>query len=135
MSSTKSGFNIIVYPEYEINKRLSTPIKTIYKEINEPSESLFMPIGYNKAKPETPEEEIKHYRRYYTDELENIETSPGEFIVNSPFVKRDIFRAKPVKSGGIMGGLFGGDDAEEEFSRVYTGYFKGMVRCYNEKDY
>jgi len=34
-----------------------------------------------------------------------------------------------------MGGLFGGDDVEEEFSRVYTGYFKGMVRCYNEKDY
>jgi len=76
MSSTKNGFNIIVYPEYKVNERLSTPIKTIYKEINEPSESLFMPIGYNKAKPETPEEEIKHYRRYYTDELENIETSP-----------------------------------------------------------
>jgi len=31
-----------------------------------------MPIGYNKKKPEKPEEEIKHYRRFYNDELENI---------------------------------------------------------------
>ena len=30
-----------------------------------------------------------------------------------------------------MGSLFGGDDVEEEFSRVYTGYFKGMIKCYN----
>jgi len=34
-----------------------------------------------------------------------------------------------------MGGLFGGDDVEEEFSRVHTGYFKGMVKCYNEDEY
>ena len=47
-----------------------------------------MPIGYNKKKPVKKEEEIKHYRRYYTDELELIEDSPGEKIVNTPFIKR-----------------------------------------------
>jgi len=110
-------------------------MKVIYREINIPPKNLFMPIGYNKKKPENKEEEIKHYRRYYNDELEFIEDKPGEFIVNTPFVKREIYRAKPVKSGGLIGGLFGGDDVEEEFSRVYTGYFKGMVRCYNKEEY
>ena len=90
-----------------------------------------MPIGYNKNKPEKKEDEKKHYRRYYTDELENIEDSPGEKIVNTPFSKREIYRAKPVKAGGHIGTLFGGDEAEEEFARVYSGYFKGMIRCFN----
>jgi len=68
---------MIILPEYEVDERLSTPIKAIYKEINIPPKNLFMPIGYNKKKPERKEEEIKHYRRFYNDELENIEDAPG----------------------------------------------------------
>ena len=39
-------------------------------------------------------------------------------------------RAKPEKSAGFLGGLFGGDD-DADFTAIKTGYFKGLVRCYN----
>ena len=45
-----------------------------------------MPIGYDRTK----DDGIKHYRRYYPDELENIE----EVMQKSPFLKENIYRMK-----------------------------------------
>lgn len=69
-----------------------------------------MELGHDRS----PGSGDKHYRRYYTDELENIKDPFGEFLIESPFLAESITRMKQVKSGGLLGGLFGGDDAAED---------------------
>ena len=73
---------------------------------------------------------MKHYRRYYPDELENVKDKYGIPIINSPFIKELIYRSKPVKQGGFLGNLFSGDGGAEYVS-INVGYFKGTIRCYN----
>ena len=74
----------------------------------------------------------KHYRKYYTDELENIKDADGVYLIESPFLAEKVTRMQQVKSGGMLGGLFGGDDgAEEQVKEV--GLFKGLVYCYIPK--
>lgn len=38
-----------------------------------------------------------------------------------------------MKQSGLLGCLFSGDSGSD-FVSVKTGYFKGTIRCYNEKD-
>ena len=44
---------------------------------------MFLPIGYNKE----PTSDIKHYRRYYTKELEKV----PEIMPEPPFMSEDIY--------------------------------------------
>jgi hypothetical protein len=51
---------------------------------------LFIELGHDKQ----PGDGTKHYRRYYPNELEEIQTESGEYLINSPFLSIDIQRAK-----------------------------------------
>ena len=86
---------------------------------------MFKAVGYNKK----PTDGVKHYRRYYPDELEHVKDKTGMPIISSPFIHEKIFRSKPVKSGGFLSGLFGGDSGSD-FVSLDVGYFKGAVRCF-----
>lgn len=79
-------------------------------EVNPPPKEMFIELGYDRS----PGSGDKHYRRYYTDELEKIKDEFGEFLIESPFLAEGITRMKQVKSGGILSGLFGGDDGAED---------------------
>ena len=47
----------------------------------------------------------------------------------------EIRRAKTVKAGGLLAGLFGGggDDNNGDMAMQEVGQFKGLVRCYSEE--
>jgi hypothetical protein len=59
---------------------------------------LFIPLGWDKA----VDSKTKHYRKYFTDELENVKSI---FSKKSPFDTYEIVRGKPKGSKNI-GGLF-----------------------------
>ena len=81
-------------------------------EVNKPPASLFKEVGYDSK----PGEGKKHYRRYYPDELENVKDDKGNSLIKSPFLSEEITRAKQVKSGGLLAGLFGGASGGEPMS-------------------
>ena len=59
-----------------------------------------MAIGFNQ----NPEDKIKHYRRFYPDELENIDDMMGD----KPFNEFDILRgASRGNKAGLFSGMFG----------------------------
>lgn len=93
-----------VLPLYKYDPRLKIDV-----EVDPPPTSLFKAVGYN----EKSDDGVKHYRRYYPDELENIKDKNGIPIINSPFIEEHIFRSKPIKSGGLLGALFSPDSGSE----------------------
>lgn len=52
--------------------------------------------------------------------------------MESPFLAEEVTRMQQVKSGGLLGGLFGGDDPPEQQVKK-VGLFKGLVYCYIPK--
>lgn len=69
-------------PKYELDTRLN-----VYREVNPPPESLFIGLGWD----ETPESKQRHYRRYFTEELEKVkEVMP----VPTPFATYEIKRGQ-----------------------------------------
>ena len=84
---------IIIMPQYETDKRLK-----VDREVNPPSSELFMPLGWDEDR----NTKRRHYRQYYTDELENIK----EVFPNgpSPFTSFDIIRgqSRGLKKGGLF---------------------------------
>lgn len=112
-----------VMPIYKYDERLK-----IDREVDPPPSSIFKAIGYDK----NPADQIMHYRRYYPEELENVKDRHGNPIINSPFITENLFRSKSVKQPGLLGQLFSGDSGND-FVSVKTGYFKGTLRCYNQK--
>jgi len=54
----------IVSPTFVYEDRLKIMVEKDF-----PPESLFIPLGWNR----TPTDDKKHYRRYYPDELENVQ--------------------------------------------------------------
>ena len=74
---------------------------------------------------------IKHYRRYYPEELENvIDILTKQKMVDSPFLEEEITRARDVNKKSFMT-LFGGHEGAQMVS-YEVGKFKGMVRVYEE---
>lgn len=59
----KEAVKNVLSPTYELDPRLN-----VYREQQIPPESIFMGLGWD----ETPDQNRRHYRRYYNDELENI---------------------------------------------------------------
>ena len=60
----------------------------VYREYDSPPQTLFIGLGYD----DNPEDERRHYRRFYDDELEYVkEIFPQE----SPFClsRQEIYRA------------------------------------------
>lgn len=117
----------VIPPEYAYDERLK-----INREVNQPPATLFMPIGFNQ----NPEDKIKHYRRFYADELENIDDMMGD----KPFNEFDILRgASRGNKAGLFSGMFSRpktDDSGQLSTIKKVGSFKGVVKVRNpdEKD-
>jgi len=77
MNKRQDGQNIKVDPQYQWDERLGIDV-----ECDIPDPKLFMPLGYDRKPKEggkrSPDDIKKHYRRYYTQELENNEEVMGE---------------------------------------------------------
>lgn len=109
LESSKDGAANLIFPKYKYDLRLA-----LDKEVDIPPANLFMEIGFNKTK----EENHKHYRRYYTKELEEL----PEVMPASPFYLEPIYRMAP--KAGILS-LGSKDSADDELA--VTGYFKGLI--------
>jgi len=83
-----------IWPQYKYDERLKIDIET-----EAPDSSLFMEIGHNK----TSADKVKHYRRYFRDELEKID----DVMPGCPFINEGIHRMVQ-KDAGLFG--FGGSD-------------------------
>ncbi len=93
--STKenSSSGNIIWPEYELDERLK-----VFRETKIPPNTIFIGLGYDP--PETDDAKNKHYRRFYTKELEKVtELMP----VPSPF---ECYNLKRGQSRGASKGLF-----------------------------
>jgi hypothetical protein len=54
---------VIKYPQYEFDELLG-----VFRECNPPPANLYIGLGWD----EVPEDNRKHYRKYWSDELENV---------------------------------------------------------------
>jgi hypothetical protein len=91
------------------------------REVDIPSANIFFELGYNRTK----DDNIKHYRRFYNNELELVEEiMPG----GSPFKLEPAYRTEQ-KNGGLFGG---GDFDSMNSSSIVSGKFKGLITIYNE---
>lgn len=76
--NSTSSFKTMIMPQYVLNERLK-----VYKETNIPPESLYIGLGYD----DVPEDNRRHYRRFYTEPLEKVkaimpeETPFDQFII------------------------------------------------------
>ena len=94
MSVDEASKNIIT-PKYSFDERLK-----IKREINKPPPTLYMELGHNEDPPENAEDDKKHYRKYFPDELENNK----DIFPKHPFHKADIIRgqSRGLKKGGLL---------------------------------
>ena len=110
----------VVYPTYIYDDRLK-----IYREDIPPPKEVFLPIGYDPKH----DSKQKHYRRFYEDELENIE----EVMPKSPFQSCEI---KKGQSRGLSRGWFWSrktDESGQASTVRFAGEFKGIVSVINRE--
>lgn len=116
----KRAMKVVVTPEYILDPRLN-----VYVETNQPPNTLFEPVGWDRIHNETHE---KHYRRFYTQELENVKEvmkQPTDFN-QYKLTKGQIRGAK----AGLLGGLFSKaktDESGEVDTSETVGLFKGLI--------
>ena len=79
-SGEKNHKNVTV-PQYAFDERLK-----IHREIKPPPASLFISLGFNQ----NYDDNKKHYRRYYPDELENVK----EVMPKKPFHEETVIRGQ-----------------------------------------
>ena len=114
MAANKEAARNVIYPVTKWDERLKVDV-----EVEKPPATVFLAIGYNRA----TDDGKKHYRRFYPDELENVE----EVMPASPFLAEKIYRMEQ-KDAGWFGG--GSDDSQNNAS-VEVGRFKGLLKVYN----
>ena len=68
---------------------------------------------------------MKHYRRYYTKELENL----PEVMPASPFYLEPMYRMQ--QKGAILG--MGGSKDSSDNELFVTGKFKGLIMVYSKE--
>jgi hypothetical protein len=78
-------------PKYKLDERLQ-----VHREVDMPPENMFIGLGWD----ETPEDNRKHYRRFYNDELEFVK---DVMPVVTPFHE---FIIKKGQTRGASAGLF-----------------------------
>ena len=100
--------------KYKWNERLNVDV-----ESDMPPSNLFMEIGYNRTK----EDKIKHYRRFYTKELEKEES----VIPSLPFLYENIYRMEKKSTG-----LFSSSENPADNKAIIAGKFKGKVKVFNK---
>ena len=79
--------------------------------------------GGRKAKG--PAVRRRHYRKYYTKELEQ----EAEVMGEAPFLHERVFRTKPA-GAGLFG--LGASANPKDVKPLQTGVFKGLVQVYND---
>ena len=92
MAANPNSAKNMIMPIFKLDERLK-----VDREVEMPPANIFMPIGYNRV----PDDGCKHYRRFYTNELELIE----EVMPSSPFMVEQAYRMEQKGAG-----LFGGDN-------------------------
>ncbi len=114
----------ILKPTYRLDEMLN-----VLREITKPPDSLYIGLGYD----DTAEDNRRHYRRYYADELENNKELMGE----PPFIQ---YHLKKGQSRGASKGWwpFGGgkeDDSGAVTTEQIVGKFKCLIdiECEREK--
>ena len=101
-SGQKQLHKNIVLPKYDKDERLN-----IEREVDPPPASIFIGLGYNQKR----EDNKKHYRRYYPDELENVK----EIMPKKPFHEDPVMRGQQRGlSKGFLGSLFGAKENTDE---------------------
>ena len=115
----KEGINpwkTIIMPQYTFDKILN-----VFREYKKPPESLYIGLGHDEN---PPEDKVKHYRRYYPDELENVK----ELLPNpSPFTSYVIKRGQ---TRGASGGWWPfGKAKEDESGEASTEQEVGIFKC------
>jgi hypothetical protein len=121
--SGTNPFMNIVKPKYNMDPVLNVP-----REHSQPPSALYIGLGYDEA----PEDDRKHYRRYYPDELENI----PDVMPKSPFTEYPIKRGQ---SRGASKSFFSWGAAKEDDSgavstELEVGKFKCLIEIWNEAD-
>lgn len=91
----------------------------VMREISHPPESLYIGLGYD----ETPEDNRRHYRRYYPDELENVKELMGE----PPFIQYELKRGQT--RGASKGWWPFGGKKEDESGATTTEQVVGKFKC------
>lgn len=79
LAGSRDGAANFIAPKYKFDERLG-----VDREVERPPENLFMEIGYNRKK----DDKIKHYRRYYCDELEKV----SDIMPPSPFLLEPMYK-------------------------------------------
>lgn len=109
----------IVYPTYTFDERLK-----IHREDIPPPKEIYMAVGYDPKH----DSKQKHYRRFYEDELENI----NEIMPRSPFQSYEITKGQ---SRGLSNSWFSDDEVDDagQVSNIRNvGYFKGIISVINK---
>ena len=124
-ASFTSGANIYM-PQYEYDDTM-----LVDRECNKPPDAMFIGLGWDEDK----ETKRKHYRRYYPDELENVE----EILPNpSPFNQYDLKRgqsrgAKVSAWKSLFGGVKHDASGEADTTQI-TGRFKAVIEVEGRED-
>jgi hypothetical protein len=115
-------------PKYQYDERLK-----VNREIHKPPATIYMELGHNEDPPEKPEEDKKHYRKYFNDELENNK----EIFPKMPFHTSNIIRGQ---SRGLSKGWFSffkktiTDESGEISNQKIVGLFKGRINIENKEE-
>ena len=121
------AFQVVIMPKYKKDPRLK-----VDRECDQPSKKLYVGLGWD----EDSQTKRKHYRKFYGDELENIEDI---FPVKSPFHTIELMRGQ---SRGLPGGMFASmmrkaqkkDASGQDSTEKVVGYFKGIVEVESRQD-
>jgi hypothetical protein len=112
--SGANPFKNIIKPVYTFDSNLN-----VHRESSIPPDSLYIGLGFD----ETPEDNKKHYRRFYADELENNKELMGE----APFMQ---FMLKRGQTRGASKGFFSfGAKKEDESGATSTEQEVGKFKC------
>lgn len=121
---------VIKMPKYETDKRLK-----VDREVNPPNESLYIGLGWDEDRTT----QRRHYRQYYTDELEFVKSIfPRPSPFNSIVIKKG--QSRGLDSSGVAGFFsnlfktFKKDESGVASSEKVVGYFKGIIEVESKSD-
>ena len=107
-----------------MDKRLN-----VDREVDAPPSSMFIGLGYDKESGD----KVRHYRRYFPDELENC---TDVMPVKSPFHQFDIKKGQSRGASKGLLSMFGGGPKTDASGSVTTeqdmGVFKGVITIESE---
>ena len=98
----------VTYPKYQFDEKMQ-----IDREVNPPPKQLFLGLGWDEDK----ETGRKHYRRFYTKDLEKVETVLQK---ESPFNQYDLKRGQSRGASKSIWQSLTGNVKEDESGQTST---------------